>query len=99
MPRAAKISAPTSGMPASRAAMTMLCLTDPTRRYWASQLTTAAAAARTASASIAPRSHLCAHSPGSRFAGLGVIRVRFAVSGLPEFLLAGVRCRPVVLCT
>src|SRR5579859_1213533 len=56
MPSAAKISAPTSGMPASRAATTGLCLTRPTMTYWASQLTAAAAAASTASAIIALRS-------------------------------------------
>ena len=62
MPSEAKISAPTSGMPASRAATGVLCLTVRTRTYWASQLTAAAAAARTASAAIALRSQVCARS-------------------------------------
>ena len=56
MPRAAKISAPASGMPASSAEITGTCLTWRTMTYWASQLTTAAAAARTARAAIALRS-------------------------------------------
>ena len=57
MPRAAKMTAPTSGMPASSAAMAGLCLTAATITNWASQLTAAAAAASTARAHIAPRSH------------------------------------------
>ena len=98
MPSAAKITAPTSGMPASSAAITALCLTDRTRTYWASQLTTAAAAARTASASIAPRSQACARSPGSRPAGAGVITVRFAVPGRAVPVGPGWgRWRPAVL--
>ncbi len=56
MPRAAKISAPASGMPASSAEITGTCSTWRTMTYWASQLTTAAAAARTARAAIALRS-------------------------------------------
>ena len=56
MPRAAKISAPASGMPASSAEIAGTCLTWRTMTYWASQLTTAAAAARTARAAIALRS-------------------------------------------
>ena len=61
-PSAAKISAPTSGMPASRAATARLVLTEATRTYWASQLTAAAAAARTPSAITALRSQACARS-------------------------------------
>jgi hypothetical protein len=56
MPSAAKISAPVSGMPASSAAMAGTCRAWRTMTYWASQLTTAAAAARTASAAMALRS-------------------------------------------
>ena len=63
-PSEAKTSAPTSGMPASRAAITVSCLTARTRTYWASQLTAAAAAARTASAIIALRSQAWARSRG-----------------------------------
>ena len=55
MPSAAKITAPTSGTPASRAAITGTCLTRLTMTYWASQLTTAAAAASTARAAMALR--------------------------------------------
>jgi hypothetical protein len=61
-PSEAKTRAPTSGMPASRAATAGSCLTARTRTYWASQLTAAAAAARTASAAIALRSHAWARS-------------------------------------
>jgi len=61
-PSDAKTSAPTSGMPASKAATGVFCLTARTRTYWASQLTAAAAAARTASAAIALRSQVCARS-------------------------------------
>jgi hypothetical protein len=56
MPRVAKMSAPASGMPASSAEIAGMCLTWRIMRYWASQLTTAAAAARTARATIALRS-------------------------------------------
>ena len=69
MPSVAKMNAPTSGMPASRAATAGLCLTERTMTYWASQLTAAAAAASTASASIALRSQPCAWSPARRAAG------------------------------
>ena len=62
MPSAAKISAPMSGMPASRAAIAGACLTSRTRTYCASQLTAAAAAARAASAVVAVRSQACARS-------------------------------------
>src|SRR5258708_1555457 len=57
IPSAAKMTAPTSGTPASRAAITGACLTWLTITYWASQLTTAAAAASTARAAIALRNH------------------------------------------
>src|SRR5215467_7541769 len=56
IPKAAKITAPTSGTPASRAAITGVRLIRLTMTYWASQLTTAAAAARTARAAMAFRS-------------------------------------------
>jgi hypothetical protein len=62
MPKVAKMTAPMSGMPASRLATAGLCFTDRTSTYWASQDTTAAAAASTASASIAPRSQPAARS-------------------------------------
>ena len=56
------MTAPISGIPASSAATAGLCLTDRTKTYCASQLTMAAAAASTASATIAPSSQPCARS-------------------------------------
>ena len=56
-PSAANTTAPTSGMPASSAATAGTGLTARTIAYWASQLTAAAAAASTPSATAAPRSH------------------------------------------
>ncbi len=56
-PSAAKMTAPTSGIPASSAATTVTCLAARTIVYWASQLTAAAAAASTPSATVALRSH------------------------------------------
>ena len=57
IPSMAKISAPTSGIAASSAAIAGMRLTWRTMTYWASQLTAAAAAARTARLNIALRSH------------------------------------------
>jgi hypothetical protein len=65
IPSAAKITAPTSGIPASSAAIAGKPLTARTRVYCASQLTAAAAAARTASATTALVSHASARSLGA----------------------------------
>ncbi len=82
MPRVAKMSAPTSGMPASRAATVGLCLTMATITYWASQLTAAAAAASTVRASIALRSHACARSllAGSEVVSVSTLAMRVSSS-------------------
>ena len=83
MPRAAKISAPVSGMPASSAAIAGTCRAWRTMTYCASQLTTAAAAASSASAAMALRSH--ARPPSAvwlaagRLAGLAGAACRGAV--------------------
>jgi hypothetical protein len=69
MPSVAKISAPVSGMPASSAAIAGTCRARTTMTYWASQLTTAAAAARRASAAMALRSHARPLSAAGRVAG------------------------------
>jgi hypothetical protein len=63
MPSDAKISAPASGIAASSAAISGVCRAWPTRTYWASQLTTAAAAAKAPRAAMALRSHALAESP------------------------------------
>src|SRR6266704_123443 len=66
MPSVAKMTAPTSGIAASSAAIRGVFLTWRTMTYWASQLTAAAAAARTVRLHIALRSHPRARSPPPR---------------------------------
>ena len=62
IPSDAKTRAATSGMAASSAAIGATFLAANTIRYWASNETTAAAAARRPSAAIAARSHVAARS-------------------------------------